>query len=198
VKSEILAELRNVLVKLYPDEASMRRISHDAGLDLARVMLNFSAINNWHSILREAENVGRVDALLTVILQEYGRNQTLLDAYQAYQQTASQPIQNDGQRPTLNTGGGAAVGNNVQTGGDFVGRDQINFFVALGNWEEVRRLLFKGQGRTAAVKALQTEFQSFDWAKADAAIDSWGRMLLGRDCCSERGRFDPSRRPTLG
>ena len=172
VKNEILTKLRNVLAKLYPDEVSMRRISHDAGLDLTRISFNSSAINNWHSILIEAENVGRVDALLTVVLQEYGRNQTLLDAYQAYQQTASQPIQNDDQRPTLNTGGGAAVGNNVQTGGDFVGRDQINFFVALGNWEEVQRLLFKGQGRAAAVKALQTEFQSFDWTKAeDAYLD---------------------------
>lgn len=33
---------------------------------------------------------------------------------------------------------------------------------------------------------------------SDAAIDSRGRMLLGRDCCSERGRFDPGRRSPLG
>lgn len=26
---------------------------------------------------------------------------------------------------------------------------------------------------------------------SDAAIESRGNMLLGRNCCSERGRFDP-------
>lgn len=71
---------------------------------------------------------------------------------------------------TLNTGGGASVGNNVQTGGGaFVGRDQINFIVPLGRWEKVQRLLFKGQERTNATKALQAQFQSFDWAKAEEA-----------------------------
>lgn len=71
---------------------------------------------------------------------------------------------------TLNTDGGAAVGNNVQTGGGaFVGRDQINFIVPLGRWEKVQRLLFKGQERTNATKALQAQFQSFDWAKAEEA-----------------------------
>ncbi|MEZ4730432.1 MAG: hypothetical protein R3E79_25180 [Caldilineaceae bacterium] len=64
---------------------------------------------------------------------------------------------------------GVSVGKNVQTGGDFVGRDQINFIVPLGSWEEMRRLLFKGQGRAAAVKTLRAEFQAFDWAKAEQA-----------------------------
>lgn len=169
MKSGIATKLRNSLAKLYPDEASMRRISHDGGLDLSRVTLNSSATNNWHSILNEAENVGRVDALLTAVLQEYGSNPALLTAYQAYRETTSQPNPADDQRPTLNAGGGAAVGNNVQTGGDFIGRDQINFIVPLGSWEEVSRLLFKGQGRTSAVKTLQEQFQSFDWAKAEQA-----------------------------
>lgn len=137
MENEILAKLRTILAKLYPDEASMRRISHDAGLDLTRVTLNSSAINNWHSILSEAEKLDRVDALLAVVEHEYGSNQAFLDAYTAYRR--------------------------------FVGRDQINFIVPLGSWEKVRRLLFKGQGRAAAVKALQTEFQSFDWAKAEQA-----------------------------
>jgi len=69
---------------------------------------------------------------------------------------------------TINTSGGSSVGN-VQTGRDFVARDQINFIVSLGNWEEVRRLLFKGQTNTATTQATQTQFQSFDWAKAEQA-----------------------------
>jgi hypothetical protein len=41
--------------------------------------------------------------------------------------------------------------------------------------------------------------EGWDFSLAsDAAIDSRGRMLLGCDCHSEQGRFDPSRRPTLG
>lgn len=61
---------------------------------------------------------------------------------------------------TLNTGGGAATGNVQTDGGAFVGRDQINFIVPLGNWEKMQRLLFKGQERTNATEALQAQFQS--------------------------------------
>lgn len=70
---------------------------------------------------------------------------------------------------TLNTGGGAATGNIQTSGGTFVGRDQINFIVPLGSWEQIQRLLFKDKERTKASKAMQEQFQSFDWAKAEQA-----------------------------
>ena len=50
-----------------------------------------------------------------------------------------------------------------------MGRDQINFIVPLGNWEEVRRLLFKDGTRSSAAKVTPEQFQSFDWAKAEQA-----------------------------
>ncbi len=172
MKNEILVKLRNILSKLYSDEASMRRISHDAGLDLTRVLLNSSATNNWHSILSEAENVNLIDTLLTVVLQEYSSNQALLSAYQTYRQTASQPNPNDDLRPTLNTGR-ASVGNNVQAGDEFGGRDQINFIVSLGRWEKVRRMLFE----VPVPQAIQEQFQSFDWSKAEHAyLDKVNRL----------------------
>ncbi|MFZ4663894.1 MAG: NACHT domain-containing protein [Caldilineaceae bacterium] len=69
---------------------------------------------------------------------------------------------------TINTGGGAATANVQTSGGDFVGRDQINFIVPLGNWEDVRRLLFKDPARPVT-KSIQEQFQSFDWSKAEQA-----------------------------
>lgn len=69
---------------------------------------------------------------------------------------------------TIKTGGGAATGNVQTSGGDFVGRDQINFIVPLGNWEDVRRLLFKDPTRPVT-KSIQEQFQSFDWTKAEQA-----------------------------
>jgi len=69
---------------------------------------------------------------------------------------------------TINTGGGSSTGN-VQTGRDFVGRDQINFIVPLGQWEEIRRLLFKDKASTAANKATEAQFQTFDWPRAEQA-----------------------------
>ena len=69
---------------------------------------------------------------------------------------------------TINTGGGASVGKDAHAGRDFVGRDQINFFVPLGNWNEIRELLFSGRPQTAAGQT-EAQFQTFDWAKAERA-----------------------------
>lgn len=71
--------------------------------------------------------------------------------------------------PTIHTGGGASVGRDAHAGRDFVGRDQINFFVPLGSWDEIRRLLFKDQPETDAPQTSETQFQRFDWAKAEQA-----------------------------
>lgn len=70
---------------------------------------------------------------------------------------------------TTNTGGGASVGGDAHAGRDIVGRDQINFIVPLGSWDEIRELLFVDQPETAAVQTAATQFQTFDWAKAEQA-----------------------------
>jgi len=84
MKTEILSNLRNILANLYPDEPSTRRIIADSTLDSSRILLNSTAINNWHSILVEAEKVGRIDALLDVIVREYGDNWKFRGACDAY------------------------------------------------------------------------------------------------------------------
>ena len=64
---------------------------------------------------------------------------------------------------TIHTGGGASA-EDVQTGRDFVGRDQFNFLVAL-DWEKLREFLSKSQ-------VSETPFQrwrAFDWPKAEQA-----------------------------
>jgi tetratricopeptide (TPR) repeat protein len=71
---EILAGLRTVLAKLYAEEPDIRRLIADAGLDVARINLDSAAINDWQAVLEEAEKVGRTEALLAVIEQEYGEN----------------------------------------------------------------------------------------------------------------------------
>lgn len=69
---------------------------------------------------------------------------------------------------TINTGGGSSVGD-VQSGRDFIGRDQINFIVSLGQWEKIRRIWFKDQVHTSVNKAAEAQFQTFDWSKAEQA-----------------------------
>lgn len=97
VKTEIITKLRDVLVTLYPDDSSIRRVIHDSGLNLSHIDLNSTPINTWHSILTEAEKSGRVDALLGVAKSksEYGDNEKLRDACDAYHQSASQTGRSD-------------------------------------------------------------------------------------------------------
>lgn len=90
MKAEILSELRNVLANLYSDEPSMRRIIADSALDSSRILLNSTAINNWHAILTEAEKIGQVNALLGVVEREYGSNWKFREAYYTYRLSLSQ------------------------------------------------------------------------------------------------------------
>lgn len=82
------SNLRNILAQLYPDEASTRRVAHDAGLSTTRISFSAIAINTWHTILTEAENVNKVDALLDVVLDEYGDNPALRSACEGYRSAA--------------------------------------------------------------------------------------------------------------
>jgi hypothetical protein len=68
------ANLRNCLAKLYPDEQSIRRIAADAGLDASYMTFNSTALNNWHSVLTEANKFTQLPALLGVVEREYGDN----------------------------------------------------------------------------------------------------------------------------
>ena len=75
------------MANLYPDEASILRILADSGIDSARIVLNSTAANNWHSALAEAEKIGRVDVLLDIVGREYGSNQEFRNACDIYRQS---------------------------------------------------------------------------------------------------------------
>ena len=66
---------------------------------------------------------------------------------------------------TINTSGGAAIGKGVQTGGgDFVNRDQFNFFVALDG-EKLRAILSKNKVSDATLQ----QWRDFDRPQAEQA-----------------------------
>lgn len=80
----VFAKLRDVLAHLYPTTESARRIADDAGLDARRIRFSSQALENWHAILAEAVQAGKVDALLHIVLAEYDSNGDLLAAYGMY------------------------------------------------------------------------------------------------------------------
>jgi len=82
----IFVQLQKVLAELYTDGSSIRRIVDNAGLDTGRITFTASAINTWHSVLVEADKVHRVEDLLAIVAEEYGKNQGFRAAYRAYRQ----------------------------------------------------------------------------------------------------------------
>lgn len=79
--------LRNVLAKLYPDEASARRVVADVGLDARYIEFSNHAINNWQAILQEATNTKKQDALIEIVLVDYNENEELQSACDDYQRS---------------------------------------------------------------------------------------------------------------
>jgi hypothetical protein len=72
--------LRDLLAEFYADEASARRIAGQAGLDGTHIHFAPTAVDTWHAILTEADHADRLDALLEVVLREYGANPALRQA----------------------------------------------------------------------------------------------------------------------
>lgn len=88
MSQQYLIELRTALVELYPDDASIRRVAADAGIHSSRIAFTAIAVNAWHSLLTEAEKVGRVNVLLGVVENEYRDNKEFREACAAYRQAA--------------------------------------------------------------------------------------------------------------
>jgi hypothetical protein len=76
--------LRDMLVELYPDEASARRLAAEAELESARIHFAARAVDRWHAILTEAVHVGSVEALILVVQREYPKNANLRKAVRYY------------------------------------------------------------------------------------------------------------------
>lgn len=72
--------LRDVLAALYTDETSARRIAGQARVDKGRIRFGATAVDMWHAILSEAVKLNRLDAVIEVVMYEYGANRRLLDA----------------------------------------------------------------------------------------------------------------------
>jgi hypothetical protein len=82
--------LRDVLAKLYPDEASTRRIAAQSHLDSARIRYSARAVDSWHAVLTEAANAGELERVIKVVRKEYRANQELAEAVQSYRQSVRQ------------------------------------------------------------------------------------------------------------
>ena len=84
-----LIALRALLAALYPDEPSIRRVLHDAGIDPSRIKFNATTLNIWHFVLTEAEKTGKTADLLTVVNREYGANPSFQSIYRTDWQVAA-------------------------------------------------------------------------------------------------------------
>lgn len=69
--SELLPDLRALLAELYGDEASIRRILADSGIDASHILFG-SSTNTWHAVLTEAEKNDQVKTLFAMVKSDYG------------------------------------------------------------------------------------------------------------------------------
>ena len=99
-----LRSLRRILVELYPTEQDIGRIISDAGIDPANVDFSSNSSNIWHSVLREARNSHKIDALINVVSEEYAANENLHRAISNYKQFANAPTKTPNFPSFLTTG----------------------------------------------------------------------------------------------
>ncbi len=93
----VVAQLRRILARLYPEVMDAARIGRDAGVEVERVALTGSALNMWDALLREASHNQQLPVLLTVVCAEYPTNPALGAAVAAYAVNAQQ----DGPTPVV-------------------------------------------------------------------------------------------------
>lgn len=63
--------LETVLAELYQDRASIDRVAHEAGIDLARVPVSSRAADTWHAVIVEAQRQNLMTALAAIVMSEY-------------------------------------------------------------------------------------------------------------------------------
>lgn len=85
----IFVDLRNALAALYSSEQSIRRIIDDSEISVVNIVLISTPIDNWHSVIKEARRVDRVEALLAVVYREYSNNEKFRKVYDAYYKAKS-------------------------------------------------------------------------------------------------------------
>ena len=80
-----LTKLRNILADLYETETTSRRLVADAGINSQLIAFSSRSIDNWQSILEEAQKQGKMDALIAVVEEQYPQA-TFQEAVVAYRQ----------------------------------------------------------------------------------------------------------------
>ena len=80
--------LHTILARLYDQPGDVRRIAAEAGITRDRIPQESKMINHWHELLQEAQNQGKLDALLAVVATEYPKNQELTVAIATYRHAA--------------------------------------------------------------------------------------------------------------
>ncbi len=89
-----LNPLQSILAELYPADDDVRRLANQAGLPPAYIDFDGPAIQVWHSLLEQAQQRGRVQALIEIVQGEYPENQPLTQAIQAYDpETSAQEME---------------------------------------------------------------------------------------------------------
>ncbi len=84
MRSDLLAQLADVLAELYSDPASARTMATTAGLAVTQIAFDAKAINTWTAILTEAELQGRTQTILDKARDQYPNYDRLKAARQAY------------------------------------------------------------------------------------------------------------------
>ena len=87
-----LTALTRVLAELYPDRESAERLVDQAGVPGGLVAYRTRPRDNWHSILREAVNHGKVADVLEAALDDYPEHPGLLAARGAELQPVLGPV----------------------------------------------------------------------------------------------------------
>ena len=82
--NELLTALNYVLADLYPFQADSVRIVNEAGLRPAFISFNNKAIDNWHSILTEADKTDHILDLIHAVRRDYPENPILIQAADAH------------------------------------------------------------------------------------------------------------------
>lgn len=73
--NEQLTQLNDVLANLLPFREDLLPLLAAAGISPANIRFDTKAINNWHSILDEADKTNRLDALVEELIRRYPNNE---------------------------------------------------------------------------------------------------------------------------
>ncbi|NTU50202.1 MAG: hypothetical protein HGA87_04845 [Desulfobulbaceae bacterium] len=72
--SQLKAKLRATLAELYPETTTSHRIVDDVGLPRNKITFSTNALDNWHTILTEADKHNKIATILKFAFDDYSEN----------------------------------------------------------------------------------------------------------------------------